>query len=74
LCPLLKPFSTVCRSNQSRNGLSRKILIEILFVDSIFLCCYEVAVFEKDTVMKRGFFLMNNWWWQTKTQEGFVRR
>jgi len=44
------------------------------FVDSLFFSCYEAAIFEKDTAMKRGFFLMNNWWWQTNTQERFVRR
>jgi len=26
-----------------------------------------------DGSMKRNFFLKNNWWWQTETQEGFVR-
>jgi hypothetical protein len=46
----------------------------IFFVDSLFFCCYEAAVFTKGIAMKRDFFLMNNWWWQTKTQEGFVRR
>jgi hypothetical protein len=43
------------------------------FVDSIFLSCYETAISEKDIEMKRISFLMNNWWWQQNTQEGFVR-
>jgi hypothetical protein len=64
---LLKPFSTGGASNQSPSGLSRKILMEIFFVDSILLCCYEVAMFTKGIEMKRGYFMMNNWWWQTNT-------
>jgi len=41
--------------------------MEIFFVDSILLCCYGVAMFTKGIEMKRGYFMMNNWWWQTNT-------
>jgi hypothetical protein len=46
----------------------------LFFIDSLFFCCYEAAIFEMDKAMKHEFLPMNNWWWQTDTQEGFVRR